>query len=66
MNTQWISVEDHEPKVSGKYLCTDGDELGILYWLVDHWIDESETTQLEPTHWMPIPEYRRLKLKEKQ
>lgn len=55
--SEWISVKDRLPDVSGYYLCTYIIDNHRFYY--DRWFDKNYnkfSTMDNITHWMPLPE----------
>lgn len=61
--SEWISVEERLPHVSGKYICGVKDKKGNTWTVSADWSLEMKTWFGEfgeikniVTHWMPLPE----------
>lgn len=61
--SDWISVKDRLPQVTGKYLCAVKDKRGDLWTIASDWSLEMKSwfgnygeIKNIVTHWMPLPE----------
>lgn len=51
----WISVEDDLPPLNTEVLaCFNGEDMNLCFWEKDSDID-TDKTQHNLTHWMPLP-----------
>ena len=62
-NSDWISVDERLPGVSGKYICCVKDKRGNTWtvpadWSLEMkmWFGEFGEIKNMVTHWMPLPE----------
>lgn len=61
--SEWISVEERLPQVTGKYICCVKDKRGNTWtvpadWNLEMkmWFGEFGEIKSMVTHWMPLPE----------
>ena len=61
MSDEWISTKDNPPKETKKYIVTNGIEVEILWYFLDHemFYDGDGVVVFVPrrdiTHWMELP-----------
>ena len=66
--SEWISVEERLPQVTGKYICGVKDKDGNTWtvpadWSLEmkRWFGEFGEIKNTVTHWMPLPEPPKMK-----